>query len=124
MTAIEIAYIHHYQEKLESERWDKLQNILGTNWDLETLRRANAAPSAASSGPLKNYFIPLAMAVNPEIYQYVMELATGKKSPNSSSGDGKPIVGGGEYMAKSGESIKSTSELSKDQFLSLLGVRK
>ena len=92
---------------------DSLGTMLGTNWDLKQMN--NQAPeNSENSEPSDQLMIPLAIAINPKILEYV-------KSQAGKVGTSKTYIGGGEYTPTDGEVVKSTASLSDDAFLALLG---
>lgn len=127
MTTLEILYLYHYQELAIKEQQQYLTNILGVIWNRDTLMQ-QMAPSMASGSttaePLKELFIPLSVAIAPNVMDFVKEqfgLTAGK---NPETIEAKPYIAGGDYQPKKNEVIKSMASLSKEEFLTLLGRRR
>ena len=114
MTTEEIAFISHYQEKLEKERMDSITSMLGVFWDLNKYKESHDTTTAESTGTL---FIPLSVAINPKILDYVKEEA-GKIGKNINN-----VIAGG-YVPKKNEIIRPMSNIPKDKFLSIIGATK
>lgn len=113
MSDEEILFIYHYQLKAEHERVDLIGRMLGTTWDLEEI----LANRKSSDGAVNNkLLIPLTVAVNPKIMEYVHKQADNVNIQQA-------YIGGGEYQVKKGEKIKSMGELSKDEFLKMIGKK-
>lgn len=119
MDNLELSFVDHYQELQESKFLDRLGFILGVNWDPEQIQALAAAPSGGAGGgeSAAGIFIPLSVAINPQIVEYIKKNA-GRVGSQSN------YIAGGEYAPAANEQVRSTSELSKDEFLALLGKKK
>ena len=116
MSETEILFLYHYQELLRQQDQEFLTNALGVIWEKENL----VGKLESDNQKIEKLFIPLSVAINPEILDYV------KKQFNlggKSKATGPAYVGGGEYMPKPNEEIKPMSDLSKDEFMRLIGRR-
>jgi hypothetical protein len=121
MTDIEIMFLYHYQELAIKEQQQYLTSILGVVWDKATLvkQMTSGSGDGAKKESLDELFIPLSLAVNPEVLDFVKSqfgMATG-----SNEGTKSTYIGGGDYVPKKNEVIKPMSELSKEEFMKLLG---
>ena len=112
MSAVEIRYLYHYQNMVEKSRFDELGAMLGVIWNLEEQKAAAAA--SADAPPPKTMFIPLSVAINPKILDMVY-----KKSGAESS-----TVGGADFKPPEENAVvKPMGDMSKDDFLRMLGRR-
>jgi hypothetical protein len=121
MTDLEIMFLYHYQELAIKEQQQYLSSILGVVWDKATLVKQMTAggDDSAKKESLNKLFIPLALAVNPEVLDFVKSqfgMATG-----SNEGTTSTYIAGGEYVPKKNEVIRPMSDLSKEEFMKLLG---
>lgn len=120
MTDIEIMFLYHYQELAIKEQQQYLTSILGVVWDKATLMKQMTPSSEGDAKQSSDeLFIPLSLAVNPEVLDFVKSqfgLAKGGSDANKA-----PYIGGGDYVPKKNEVIRSMSELSKEEFMKLLG---
>lgn len=113
MSNEELMFLEYWQAKVEKEKTDYIERMIGVSWDLKAFKESiDSTTSSSGNGQL---FIPLSLAVNPELYTYLE-----KQSENE--GSSSTWVGGGEYKPQSGESIKSVSEIPKDDFLKMIGA--
>jgi len=122
----ELQFIYHYQSKVEKDFVDKIAITLGVLWDLDAMRESRKYQSSTDTPPDK-VFIPLSVSFNPGIIQTVEEIAGIESDDGEKKGvkaKGKTLIGGGEYIPKSGEVIKSVASLSKDEFFSLIGKKR
>lgn len=115
MDNTQLLYLHHYQILVQKEQQEFLSSALGIVWDKKSLLEKTEGDS---STPIEKLFIPLSVAVNPDILDYVK--AQFKMSTNSK---GPVHIGGGEYMPKPNEVVTSMGDLSKEDFLKLLGKK-
>ena len=122
MTYEEILFIHHYQNRTDEERQNFLNTVLGVVWSAEEFiekpQPAGARPPV-DTGPPDKMFIPLSMAINPELVQRVKESLGLAKGGNA----GKSVIGGGDYMPKENEVIHSMADMSKAEFKRMMGSR-
>ena len=109
MSEEEVQFLDHYQKKVEEGRWEYLNSMLGVEWDLEHYSK----PAATGVGESRKMFIPLSVAINPKIMEHVKEEA--KKYKNI-------FIGGGEFKPEKNVEIRSSGELSKEDFFKLIGV--
>lgn len=119
MDNLELSFIDHYQQMQEMSFLDRLGFILGVNWDIQQIQALAASGSGGGGAKSGNegIFIPLSVAINPQIVEYIKKNA-GQVAATSN------FVAGGEYMPQSGEQIRSMSELNKDDFLAMIGKKK
>jgi len=91
---------------------------LGVIWEAEEFNKPQVVNNTNTGKP-DRIFIPLSMAVNPEIITTIKEnlglTKDGKKA--------RTFVGGGDYVPKDGEQITSMGDLSKGDFKKMMGVR-
>jgi len=119
MSTSEITFLYHYQRLVVQEQQQFLVSALGVVWDRESVSQVSAEPgSNSNSAPLNKLFIPLSLAINPDVAEFV-------KSQFGVSGTGSagkaPYIAGGDYIPKSNEKIVSMGELSRDEFLEMIG---
>lgn len=109
MSNLDVNFLYYYQELAEQKRWDNLSAILGTNWDLDAIRK-NATSSEGNDGPpASDLFVPLSLIINPEFDTYLRQRAgVSEKKSNV------PYVGGGEYTPDENTEIISFADLSKE----------
>ena len=113
MSDIELLFLQHYQELIKKEQEEFFISSLGIVWDKKSFEEK----LEKDNKPIEKLFIPLSVAVNPDILDYV------KKQFNVSKIGKSTMIGGGEYMPRPGEEIISMGELSKDEFMKLIGRR-
>jgi hypothetical protein len=113
MAPEELAFLYHYQELHERRQHRFIMDTLGVYWEAADLD----TPAATSSGgPREKLFLPLSVAINPKILEYVHDqLGRGK-----TGGKDAHYIGGGEYKPKAGENITSTAGMSKKEFMNLV----
>jgi hypothetical protein len=114
MSAVEIMYIWHYQNKAEKDRMDELATILGVLWNLNSAYLKDSKEGADST-PSDKFFMPLSVAINPEILEYV------KKRAKNGSLNTSTLIGGGEFRLPDNAKLKSVADMTKDDFMSLIG---
>ena len=115
MDNTQLLYLHHYQLLLQKDQQEFLSTALGIVWDKKSLVEKTENDS---SKPIEKLFIPLSVAVNPDILDYVkaqFKMTTSAKGP--------VFIGGGEYTPKPHEVVTSMSDLSKEDFMKLMGKR-
>lgn len=125
MSSLELMYLYHYQELAIKEQQQYLTNILGVIWDKKTLLTQSTPDSTEEAAPVNELFIPLSLAINPDVLDFV-------RGQFGLSKGGKPIkddnknayIGGGEYNLKTNEVVHSMADLSKDDFMMMLGKKK
>lgn len=117
MSETDILFINHYQELLETEQQKFWTDALGVVWEADEFNKPKSV--VTSTGKPDRIFIPLTMAVNPDIVNTIKEnlglTKDGKKT--------QTFVGGGDYVPKEGEQIVSMGDISKDDFKKMMGVR-
>lgn len=127
MTSKEVLFLYHYQELALKEKQQYLSNVLGVVWERDTLLRQMGSGSSSDgtpSEPLKELFIPLSVAIAPNVMDFVKEQFGLSGGSVSGGVEKNPYIGGGEYIPKKGEVIRSMASLSKDEFMQLLGRKK
>ena len=117
MDIVEILFLHHYQELNKNMYEEFITQALGVVWDKkDIIEKPNSQKD--SKIDRDKLFIPLSVAINPEIMDFV------KKQFNvQGKSKGPAYVGGGTYMPKPNEVISPMDDLSKEEFLKLLGRR-
>jgi len=126
MEYLEIMFIYHHQEMSIYEQQTFLTNILGVIWEKDSILGSieESKKRSVVKQTLEKLFIPLSLAINPDVMDFVQaQFGVGSKKGNVSS-DGvikNPYIAGGDYMPKPGEVIMSTENMSKDDFLNLIG---
>lgn len=121
MSQDELYFIYYYQNKVDESKVSSLAEMLGVMFDFDKQTFSsqgnedkNPAPMLDSNNKL---YVPLSFILQPEFAKKVSEISKEKSSKKS------VYIGGGEYRAKDNENIVSMSELSKDEFLALIGRR-
>lgn len=113
MDDVEIMFLYHYQNLLQKEQQEFMSTALGIIWDKKDMIKS----MGSDDGAVDKLFIPLSVAVNPDILDYVK-----KQFKISDKKSKKPaFIGGGEYMPKANEVVSSMEELSKEEFMKLVG---
>lgn len=116
MDAIKIQFLYHYQNLVQTEWMEFITNSLGLIWDRKTFTERIVDTSKKSIDKL---FIPLSLAINPDLLDYVRDqFKVGKHHGHQNS-----VIGGGEYVPRPNEIVTPMSELSKEEFLALLGKK-
>jgi hypothetical protein len=108
----ELSFVYHYMLANEERMFQRLLSALGITWDLEEIKASTQATKSTGSGKAAKLYVPLAVGVNPEMYEWVKKQAGGGQNA---------LIGGGEYVPKAGEVVKPMSEMGKDEFMNLLG---
>lgn len=109
MTDEEILFIFHYQDLIERERMDSILKSLGVLWDLDLMKEIQSG-GEGGGGPRSNkIMIPLAAGVNPKIFEMIKNYL----------GSGSSAIPG--FTPKEGEKVVPISQLSKEEFLNLVG---
>ena len=127
MSSIELMFLYHYQELAIKEQQQYLTNILGVIWDKKTLMEQSVAEQGPEgSKPVEELFIPLSLAINPEVLDFVKGQFGIRKDGKSNKGKDNtgskvPFVGGGDYIPKKNEVITSMGDMSKEDFMKLIG---
>jgi hypothetical protein len=116
MDSLEVLYLYHYQELSLKEQQGFLTNALGVVWDKSIFTEQISTDK--SSKPTNEIFIPLSLAINPNVMDFVK--AQFGMGPSGKGGKA-PMIAGGEYSPKSGEVITSMADLSKEDFLKMMG---
>lgn len=90
---------------------EQLGTMLGTNWDLESMR------SKSGPGNKDKILIPLSAAINPSIIEHVQRSL-------GIDNDGKKVsrdyIGQGEHIPTPGEKVQSLGSMNKDEFMDFL----
>ena len=124
MDELEILFIFHHQELAIYEQQDFLTNVLGVVWDKNNLVESLKETKTKTRKALEKIFIPLSLAINPDVMDFVQaQFGLGGKAGKVSSDGviGNPFIAGGEYMPKPGDVIMSMDHMSKEDFMSLIG---
>ena len=123
MTQLEVLYLYYYQELAIKEQQQYLTNILGVIWTKDTLIRQTTSEGNSSEPvkPMEELFIPLSLAINPDVLDFVKNQFGMVKGATAPGQTNKAYIGGGEYIPKKGEVIKSMADMSKEDFMKLLG---
>jgi len=114
MDTTQIQFLHHYQDLVQNEWQQFITNALGLVWDRKTFMD-RVVDTDSNKEPLEKIFIPLSLAINPDLLDYV-------KSQFKITGKGS-LIAGGDYKVKPNEVVKPMSELSKTDFLKMLGKK-
>jgi hypothetical protein len=121
MSQDEIYFIYYYQNKVEEGKVSSLAEMLGVMFDFDKQTFSSQADSDKNDtmtlSANNKLYVPLSFIIQPEFAKKVSELSKEKANKKS------VYIGGGEYRAKDNENIVSMSELSKDEFLALIGRR-
>jgi hypothetical protein len=116
MNSLEVLYLYHYQELSLKEQQGFLTNTLGVVWDKSIF--TEQVTTSTDSKPVNEIFIPLSLAINPNVMEFVK--AQFGMGPSGKGGK-TPMIAGGEYSPKANEVISSMAELSKEDFLKMMG---
>lgn len=119
MSTSEITFLYHYQRLVVQEQQQFLVSTLGVVWDRESVSQVSAESGSNSTpaAPLTKLFIPLSLAINPDVADFVKsQFGVSGASPGKA-----PYIAGGDYIPKSNENIVSMGELSRDEFLEMIG---
>jgi len=77
---MEIYWVYYNIQKKEADFIDKLGHLLGTHWDEETLLQIASSRGGKDDKPTKgDMFIPLALAINPELLTVLKEARKPKR---------------------------------------------
>jgi len=119
MDFTEILFLHHYQELNKRMTEEFITQALGILWNKEDFIEQSGEKAKANKN-FSQLFIPLSMAINPDIQEYVKKQFNVSNKPS-----GKPnYIGGGSYMPKPNEVVNSLDALSKDEFMKMIGRRR
>jgi len=110
MTADELLFLNHYQEVQLKEQQKFLTDILGVVFDAKTFEDRSEFEGRSKDTVL----IPLSMAINPKILEWAKE-HFGKGTEKV------PHIAGGTYQPAEGEQVKSMADMSKEDFLQMIG---
>jgi hypothetical protein len=110
----ELLFINHYQNLVESRQAEKFASYLGVYWDLEEFVKNQ---EESSGKPSTKLFIPLSVALRPEILEYVTKQAGIAVATARHSG----VIAGGTYVRDKNEVVIPMSTLSKEDFLRMIG---
>lgn len=113
MTDEQISFIYHYQNLVEQKREDFLASALGVMWSKEDFKKGEG-----SGPPPDKVFLPLSVALNPNVSSYV----SGLFGMSGTSGEKASAPPEG-YRPEEGEEVVSMSSLDKDSFLKMIGKR-
>lgn len=104
----ELMFAYHYQNLAEDRFFDRLSYLLGVYYNVDDLKAMTKGDKAGKqSGRL---FFPLTSVIRPELMDQL------RQQYSSST-----IIGQGDYSVGPGEKIVSMGELSKEDFLKLIG---
>ena len=101
-----LAFVLHWKRKLETENFETLGSMLGTNWSTEKIN-ALFTPSegSSSSSDWGDFIVPLAFLLDDNFMERI-----------------KPrYFVGGEELASGEERPDSLMDMPKDEFLTLMG---
>lgn len=70
---MEIYWIYYNIQKKEADFLEKLGSMLGTHWDEKTLLRIATRSESNDEVGTGNMFIPLALAINPDLLTVLKE---------------------------------------------------
>jgi hypothetical protein len=98
-----LRFTAHWLQKREADVSEMVMRLLGTSWSREEVQRMADNKSA----PPDEVFLPLAMAVNPELGEQLREMFRVGKGA---------FIGGGEYLPGQGEQVVGLGDLPVDQF--------
>lgn len=96
----------HWLQKREGEVVDLAMRLLGTSWSREDVQKMMDNKAA----PPDEVFLPLSMAVNPELGEQLREMFRVGKGA---------YIGGGEYLPQPGEQVVNLGDLPVDRFKQL-----
>lgn len=119
MEGEDLLFLDYYQSQLERERMKDLAYILGCRWTAEDLVRMSDSADKKSDEPFTSdaLFIPLALAVNPELSEYLAKKGKSVNNPNAAQAH----IGGGSASVEKNSVVKSFGQLSKEDFLNMVG---
>ena len=120
-------FLFHYQEMDVVRQEEFLTNALGVLWDAKKMREQSASGPEGTSVNKDKLFIPLSLAVNPEILSFVNKqfgIASSSSEKGSGVTDGPSYIAGGSYKPKSGEVVKSMADMPKEEFLKTVGMHR
>lgn len=103
-------YTAYWLAKKESDWFERLGHLLGTEWSREQVERL-VNPKQGATVPDK-MFLPLSLAINPDLTEWLKQIFK--------VGQGQHI-GGGEYVPGAGESVEELGDLSKDEWMKWIG---
>lgn len=98
-----LRFTAHWLQKRESDVADLLMKLLGTAWSREDVTKMMETKSA----PPDDIFLPLALAVNPELGEQLREMFRVGKGA---------FIGGGEYLPGAGEQVVELGDLPAEDF--------
>ena len=117
MSNIELWFLHHYQELVKKEQQEFIVDSLGIVWDKSSFKDK----LDTGKKQIEKLFIPLSVAINPDLLTYVKKQFNIADSSQKSKGPA--YIGGGEYMPKTNEVVNSLGDLSKDDFMQMIGKK-
>lgn len=113
MSLEDILFIDYYQELQSRNQIIDIAQMLGVRWTPEELRRMaegdkNSSVETGSEGPV---FIPLALAINPQLSEFLAK--KGKASAQA-------YLGGGSESLSKGSKVQSMGIFDKEKFLGMV----
>lgn len=117
MSDLDIAFLSHYQNLVESERQKFWTDALGIIWNRKDLlnNRANSGVKVHKD----TMYIPLSTIIDGQLLERIREGFGLTKEGNKPT----PHIGGGEYIPSAGENIQSMEHFSKEDFKKMFGGR-
>lgn len=98
-----LRYTAHWLQKRESDTVDLAMRMLGVVWS----REAVAKMADEKSAPPDEVFLPLSLAINPELSEQLREMFRVGKGA---------FIGGGEYLPQPGEQVVNLGDVPIDHF--------
>lgn len=117
MGTTELLFLNHYQTMVQTEQQEFITTALGLVWEKKDFTTKVVDTGGGKNKSIEKLFIPLSVATNPDILDFVRKefgLQGGAKTA-------VPLIGGGDYLPKPNEVITSMGDLSKDEFMRLIG---
>ena len=101
-------------EGVDVERWENLETILGTSWEaamIEGPKAVNGEATTKAVGTTGRVRMPLTMVIKPELLKTLQDHFKGVTGGGGTLGDGSSI----------GKEAKSMFDMSKEDFLAMMG---
>jgi len=115
-----LLFVYHYLRKNETEQWEHLGAHLGTIWDRNELLKLQQSGAKPENSRI---FVPLSLVMNPDLPDALLGKRRNQSAAPQSSEDVLPSGDGlntGMSLPTDTE-IVNMAELSKDEFLSVIG---
>jgi len=112
MSSDELLFLNHYQELNMKEQQKFITDVLGVVFDAKSFEDRSEYQGRSKDSVL----IPLSMAINPKILEWA------KEHFQSGGGTKNPHIAGGTYQPAPGEVVKSMADMSKEDFLQMVGA--